>query len=59
MYAKNEVSRYKTKKKTIWDCTLPLTKKISLACLTRSPIRGPETRDFFWPHTTLFPEHGV
>ena len=24
MYAKNEVSRYKTKKKTIWDCTLPL-----------------------------------
>ena len=25
MYAKNEVSRYKTKKKTIWDCTLPLS----------------------------------
>ena len=24
MYAKNEVSSYKTKKKTIWDCTLPL-----------------------------------
>ena len=25
IYTKNEVFRYKTKKKTIWDCTLPLS----------------------------------